>query len=130
MGLLNLFKKKPELSEEQQRWNRMWDQWAEGKVESPYAELMTYQSEVNNGGHDQYFSNTENTDDLQKVVSVLEKILPQVLKDNLRKAYEAYRLLEANEDNEKAEEIISQCDDVFYQYEAQINDILQESFPI
>ena len=29
----------------------------EGKAESPYAELMTYQGDINNGGHSQYFSN-------------------------------------------------------------------------
>ena len=126
MGLLDFLKKKVELTEEQQKWNKMWGLWEEGKVESPYAELMTYQSEVNNGGHDQYFFNIENTDDLQMVLSVLETVLPQILKDNLKKAYEAYLVLEVNRDNEKAEEVISQCDDVFYENETQINGILQE----
>ena len=103
----------------------MWDLWSEGKADSPYAELMTYQSEVNNGGHEQYFLNTENTGSLQMALSVLETILPQVLMNNLKKAYEAYLVLESNEDDEKAEELIFQCDDVFYEYEMQINDILQ-----
>ena len=54
MALFDLFKKNPRLTQEQLKWNKMWELWVEGKVESPYAELMTYQSEINNGGHGQY----------------------------------------------------------------------------
>ena len=65
MGLFDLFKKKKvELTEEQLKWNKMWDLWTDGNAESPYAELMTYQSEINNGGHGQYFCNIENNDDV------------------------------------------------------------------
>lgn len=57
MGVFRFFKKnKAEPTDEQKKWNKMWDLWAEGRADSPYAELMTYQSEINNGGHDQYFS--------------------------------------------------------------------------
>lgn len=127
MGLLNFFKKKVELTEEQQKWNKMWDLWVDGKVESPYAELMTYQSELNNGGHDQYFFNKENlgASDLQTSLSVLGTVLSKALKDNLQKAYEAHLILDTNEGNEQAEEIISQCDYVFYEYEKEINKTLQ-----
>ena len=76
MGLFDIFKKKKvELTEEQSKWNKMWELWTEKKVDSPYAELMTYQSEINNGGHDQYFTNVENTSDLNKEISDLEQIL-------------------------------------------------------
>ena len=127
MGLFDVFKKKKvELTEEQQKWNKMWDLWAEGEAISPYAELMTYQGEINNGGHDQYFTNVENTGDLQKEMSALEKMLSPKLKNNLQKAYEAYLVLEEKEDDEQAEEILEQCDDVFYENEEQINHILQE----
>ena len=44
---------------EGQKWDKMLDLWVEGAAESPYAELMTYQAEVNNGGHDQYFCRIE-----------------------------------------------------------------------
>ena len=54
---MRLFGKKSELTEEQKKWNKMWDLWANGLTDSPYAELMTYQSEVYNGGHGQYFDN-------------------------------------------------------------------------
>ena len=83
MGLFNIFKKKKvELTEEQQKWNKMWELWTEEKVETPYAELMTYQSEINNGGHSQYFTNVENIGDLQKEMSALEQILSKKLGTN------------------------------------------------
>jgi len=122
MGLFDFFKrKKVELTAEQRKWNKMWDLWVEGKAASPYAELMTYQSEVNNGGHDQYFTNVENTGDLQKEMSALASILPQKLVSNLQKAYEAYLTSE----EEIAEEISEQCDDLFYENEGEINRLLE-----
>ena len=127
MGLFNIFKKKKvELTEEQQKWNKMWELWTEEKVETPYAELMTYQSEINNGGHSQYFTNVENTGDLQKEMSALEQILSKKLGTNLKKAYKAYLVLEENEDDEKSEETLEQCDDVFYENEEEINYALEE----
>lgn len=127
MGLFDLFrKKKPELTQEEQKWNKMWELWAEEKALSPYAELMTYQSEINNGGHDQYFTNVENTGDLGKEMSALDQVLSGKLKANLKKAYQAHLTLEANEDDEKAEETLEHCDDVFYDNEAQINRTLGE----
>ena len=127
MSLFDLFKKKQvELTEEQLKWNKMWDLWTEGEVESPYAELMTYQGEINNGGHSQYFFNIENNDDLDKEMSALENILSDKLIDNLHRAYKAHLIVEENEDDENAEEIIEQCDDMFYENEEEINNKLQE----
>ena len=127
MGLFNIFKKKKvELTVEQQKWNKMWELWTEEKVETPYAELMTYQSEINNGGHSQYFTNVENIGDLQKEMSALEQILSKKLGTNLKKAYKAYLVLEENEDDEKSEETLEQCDDVFYENEEEINYALEE----
>lgn len=103
----------------------MWDLWTDGNAESPYAELMTYQSEINNGGHSQYFCNVENNDDLSQVMSALENILSDNLIDNLHKAYKAHLILEENEDDEKAEEVIEQCDDVFFANEEEINKKLE-----
>jgi len=83
MGLFDAFKKKKtELSDEQKKWNKMWNLWASGQVDSPYAELMTYQSEINNGGHDQYFVNVENVSDLRKEMATLTTILPETLQQN------------------------------------------------
>jgi len=91
----------------------------EKEAVSPYAELMTYQGEVNNGGHAQYFTNIENTSDLQKEMATLGTILPINLKNNLQLEYKAYLILEGKED-EKAEEIIENCDNVFGENEEEI----------
>lgn len=115
------------LTEENKQWNKMWDLWANGEIQSPYDELMTYQSEVNNGGHGQYFVNTENTSDLLKEMSELNDILSDTLKENLKTAYEVHLLLERDETNEEAEAVLEKCDDVFFQNEKDINAIL-ESF--
>ena len=127
MGLFDIFKKKKaEPREELLKWDKMWDMWTEGKAESPYAELMTYQGEINNGGHSQYFTNVENTSDLQKEMSVLETILSEKLKTNLKNAYKAYLILEEKEEDEKAEEILEQCDNTFFKNEEEINITLKE----
>ena len=114
------------LTEEQRKWSKMWELWVEGQVDSPYAELMTYQSEINNGGHGQYFTNVENTGDLQKEIMALETVLPSKLKGNLKRAYEAYVILENEGENEQAEKDLSQCDKVFYENEDEITRILEE----
>ena len=107
MGLFDIFKKKKvELTEAQLKWNKMWELWTEEKTKSPYNELMTYQSEINNGGHSQYFCNGDNVSDLKKEMSALEEILTPLLRENLQKAYEAHLILEEKEDDEKAEEIL------------------------
>lgn len=126
MGIFDLFKKKKaNLTEAQMKWNKMWELWVQSNAESPYAELMTYQSEINNGGHGQYFCNVENTSNLRKEMSALETILSNKLVVNLQKAHEAYLSLEENENDEKAEEILEQCDDVFYENEEEINSKLK-----
>lgn len=125
MGLFDFFKKKRvELTEEQLKWNKMWELWTEDHADSPYAELMTYQSEINNGGHAQYFTNVENTSDLHKEMLSLGTILPSKLRETLEKAYRTYLTLD-EKDDEKAEEIFEQCDDLFYENEDEINHILE-----
>ncbi len=101
-----LFKKKNGLTEEQIKWNKLCDLWAEEKLESPYQELMTYQSEINNGGHSQYFTNIENYGDIEKEMSVLHRVLSPELRINLQQAYQAYLILCEKEDK-SAEEAIA-----------------------
>lgn len=126
MGLFGIFKKKKtELTENQRKWNKMWTLWVEEKADSPYAELMKYHSEINNGGHGQYFTNVENNGDLQEEMSALAQILSAKLNANLQQAYAAYLVLEERED-QKAEETLEQCDDVFYENEKEIIFALEE----
>ena len=119
-------KKEEELPIEAQKWNKMWDLWVEEEADSPYAELMTYQSEVNNGGHMQFFDNVSNTDDLPKNVEVLYSILTGALRENIEKAYNAFLAYDENEENDTISEIMDECDDVFYANESEIERILQE----
>ena len=127
MGVFSFFKKsKVELTDEQKKWNKMWDLWVEGHADSPYSELMTYQREINNGGHDQYFFNIDNSGNLQKEMAVLKTVLPAKLRDNLQNAYDAYLKLTNEESDEQAGTILSQYDDEFYKVEEDINRILRE----
>lgn len=126
MGVFGFFKKrKSELSREQKKWNKMWDLWAENRADTPYAEVMTYQSEVNNGGHDQYFLNVEQTGDLQAEISILENVLSEELRSNLLTAYDAYQMLADKESDEEWEAILERCDDAFFKNEEEINRILK-----
>ena len=128
MGFFDLFKKKKkEQPIEELKWNKMWDLWAEEKASSPYAELMTYESEINNGGHMQFFDNVSNTSDLPQAISALYSILNDILKQNLETAYNAYLEYEGNGDQEdRLDEILENCDNVFYENENQIEIILKE----
>lgn len=111
---------------EQVKLTKLWELWEAGKIDSPLAELMTYQAEINNGGHDQYFLNVGSKGSLSEEMAALESVLSAKLKRNLKKAHKAYLALEEDEDDEKAEETLEQCDDVFYENEEDINRILRE----
>ena len=89
-------------------------------------ELMTYQSEVNNGGHLQYFDNLENVGDLQKEVSQLNRILPQILKDNLLKAYNAYLVMLKQDQDDETEIVFEKYDEIYYENEESINQLLEK----
>ncbi len=76
MGFFDFFKSKKKknqepvvrkLTNDELKWNKMWELWTEEKIPSPYNELMTYNSEVNNGGHAQFFDNIENREDIEDV---------------------------------------------------------------
>ncbi len=129
MGIFSFFKrKKVELTEEDLKWNKMWDLWCEEKIESPYAELMEYHSEVNNGGHDQFFTNVENCGDIEASLTALYTVLGSPLKKNLEKAHKAYIKMEATDDDDvvdKFSEILEGCDDVFYENEEKILELLK-----
>ena len=116
-------KKKDELPEEALKWNKMWDLWADEKAASPYAEIMTYESEVNNGGHMQFFDNVSSTSDLTKTLSELYSVLDDVLKTNLENAYNAFL---NEETDEEIDEIIDRCDSIFYENEEKIEKLLKE----
>lgn len=126
MGIFGFLNKRKNVPSDERMIKTLWDMWERGRVESPYAELMTYQSEINNGGHDQYFMNVGETSCLQREMQALDVILPRVLQRNLHDAYEAYSALAVDENDEEAESKLEKCDDVFYENEEDINCILKE----
>lgn len=112
------------LTHADQQWNKMWELWVKGKIPSPYAELMRYQSEVYNGGHGQYFCNTANCYDLKAEVEALLPILPPPLDENLRRCHAAFAATGDVPDDEGAE-LFEVCDNAFYEHEDQINKLLE-----
>lgn len=124
MGLFGMFAPQKELSEAEQKWNLMWDMWAQGEADSPYAELMEYEGEVNNGGHSQYFFNVANCGDLHAAVNTILPVLPSPLHENLKKGYDAFV---AQEDicDDVNDDLFEECDDVFYKNENLLVDILK-----
>lgn len=123
MALFGWFRKEEELPVADWKWNKMWDLWVAGEAESPYAELMSYDSEVNNGGHSQYFFNTANCGDLKAPAEILLNTLPEPLLSNFRQAYEAFSGQEDICDDEN-DELFDACDDVFGENEQLILDML------
>lgn len=124
MGLFDLFKKKELTTDE--KLNRMWDLWAAGKLKDPCAKLMTYESEVNNGGHSQYFFNIANCGDLAAEVEAVLTMLPEPLRENLARGYAAFAAQDEIDDNVN-DELFEKCDDVFYEHEQLVIDILYDA---
>lgn len=125
MSIFDIFKKqKVELTEEEQRWNKIWDLWADEKAESPYQEIMTYHSEINCNGHFLYFLNLHGLDELEHNIKVLEKVLPSNHLKNFKTAYEAYNKLDIEEEEELAQITLEKCDEFFFENEMDINLIL------
>ena len=112
-----------ELTVEDKKWNKMWDLWSNGEASSPYAQIMEYSAEVNNGGHAQYFSNLGDLNLLEDSIQVLLANLPELFTKKLEKAYKLYL---KDEFARKTEKIMSKCDDIFYKNEEVINDMLKE----
>ena len=129
-----LFKKQYQLSEEELKWNKMWDKWTEEELEQPLSSLLTYVSEIQNGGHLQFFSNLEEygNNQLKNTLRELKKILPSEHYDNLNKAYKCYQKLDfkpvTSEDycDVAIEEPLKEFDDFYYEYEEEITSIMKE----
>ena len=127
MGFFDIFKKKkvePLTAEE--RWNRIWELWEIGDLLSPLENLLTYESEVNNGGHSQYFFNVANGGDLAVEVEAVLSMLPEPLRENLARGYAAFSAQDDISDDVN-DELFEECDDVFYEHEQLIIDIIYEA---
>mgnify|MGYP005610935003 FL=1 len=126
MGIFDIFKKKKAALTTDQKLNMMWDLWAVNKLDLPCAKLMKYESEVNNGGHSQYFFNVANCGDLAAEVETVLTILPEPLRENLARGYAAFSEQDDISDDVN-DELFEECDDVFYEHEQLIIDIIYET---
>ena len=126
MGIFDIFKKKKAVLTTDQKLDKMWDLWADDKLDLPCAKLMRYESEVNNGGHSQYFFNVANGGDLAVEVEAVLSMLPEPLRENLARGYAAFS--EQNDISDDVnDELFEECDDVFYEHEQLIIDIIYEA---
>ncbi len=116
MSIFGSFTTGNELNDKERKWNQMWDLWVEGDAESPYAELMEYDSEVNNGGHFQYFFNVTNCGDLHATIHKILPILPEPLRENLKKGYAVFASQKDIFDDRNLD-FFMECDSVFYSNE-------------
>ena len=126
MGIFDIFKKKKAALTTDQKLNKMWDLWAVNKLDLPCAKLMKYESEVNNGGHSQYFFNVANCGDLAVEVEAVLSMLPEPLRENLARGYAAFSEQDDISDDVN-DELFEECDDVFYKHEQLIIDMIQEA---
>ena len=126
MGIFDIFKKKKAALTTDQKLDKMWDLWAINKLDLPCAKLMKYESEVNNGGHSQYFYNVANCTDLAVEVEAVLSMLPEPLQENLARGYAAFSEQDDISDDVN-DELFEECDDVFYEHEQLIIDIIYET---
>ena len=126
MGIFDIFKKKKEAPTAEENLDRLWELWEMGDLKDPCAVLMTYESEVNNGGHSQYFFNIANNGDLAAEVEAVLSLLPEPLRKNLNRGYAAFAA-QADISDDDNEDLFEECDAVFYENEHLLIDILQET---
>ena len=128
MGFIfDMFRKKKEKTlTKEEKFNRLWELWEIGDFHSPVASLMTYESEVNNGGHRQYFFNIANCGDLPSEIEAVLSLLPEPLRKNLTRGYTAFSEQDDISDDIN-DELFEECDDIFYKHEQLIIDMIQET---
>ena len=126
MGIFDIFKKKKAALTTDQKLDKMWDLWAVNKLDLPCAKLMKYESEVNNGGHSQYFYNVANCGDLAVEVEAVLSMLPEPLRENLARGYAAFSAQDDISDDVN-DELFEECDNIFYKHEQLIIDMIQEA---
>ena len=125
MGLFDIFKKKEPMTDEQLKWEYLWEKWQLEEVPEPYNTIMTYYKEIKKEGHTRFFLNIAFCGEVEKAVEKIGSLLPESLCENLKTAYSHYVVL-VNEENEETEAKIRECDTFFDENEQLILDMIQE----
>lgn len=138
-SIRDFLNKKPDkrLSIEDQKWNKLWQLWSDVTLNNNYDNyiytLMTYSSEINNGGHLQFFLNERNNQvDFDIINQHLKTALSPLLYDNYFKAYNLFKSLnlkvECIEDyvDVEMENHFQEFDKCFYDNEESINQTIKD----
>lgn len=111
-------------------WNKMIDLWSDSKLNDPIKDVITYDAEVQNGGHLQFFENCQ--DEMDELMSSLKKQLPKEMYKNLEDAYELYKqkdlTIETVDDYVEEAQLgdFDKFDYFYYENEKKIYQIMQE----
>ncbi len=105
------------LRAEGERWNRMWQMYAEGTLDSEAQALCEYSAAVNGEGHAGFFDN--NKEHLEEHMRVLRKILPDDMYKGLSLAYESIG-------SEEETESCDAADTYFFEHEYEISFLLRD----
>ena len=102
------------MQEFEQKWYKMWVLWMNEKMPSPYQEILSYENEVRNGSHLQYFQYFEKEENYKEAdfLFVSKSLEGTVLKPIFDTAYKAFIELK-NDENTTAEKKLKDCDIVF-----------------
>ena len=69
MGLFDIFKKKEPVTDEQLKWEYIWEQWRLEEVPEPYNTIMTYYKEIKKEGHTRFFLNIAFCGEVEKAIA-------------------------------------------------------------
>ena len=125
MFIADLYTPGNNATNEDRKWNLMMDLWIEEDLPAPYQELITYDNEVNNGGHAQYFFNTADCRDIKTEIETILPALPDLLQENLKQGLQAFLALD-DVIYDPENEVFNQCDEVFYDNEELLIEILNQ----
>lgn len=112
-----------------EKWNKMIDLWVNYELYHPIKDVLTYDAEVNNGGHLQFFENCN--DELDEMMVSLKDNLPEEIYDNLKNAYDLYISSNIKVENvddyvdEALEDRFGEFDSYYYNNSNKVNEVLR-----
>lgn len=132
MGFFKKLFHKETLEERAERLqDEMWESWEEGNLPPSYQALLTYVSDVMDGGHLQYFLNRDlREENFFSLMPTLRELLPEGHAGNLSNAYRAYCRLELDlaKDGDIVEALdadpLISYDKYYFDHEEEIFDLL------
>lgn len=132
MGFLKKLFGKKDGGDGEDKWSAMWEMWEAGEIDSPYNELLTYDNEMQEGGHLQFFLNRAlRKENIFAVMAALRETLPADHADNVAQAYRQYCMLDIDPEDDASvmqalEDAPLSVFDTFYdEHEEELLDVLE-----